>query len=124
MTTTCTPAQFARPTPSQVVRAILAMATVVLASNMLVQFAINDWLTWGAFTYPVAYLVSDLVNRRFGPGMARRVAWIGFAVALVASFAAAPARIALASGRPSSPRNCSTSACSTACAAASGGARR
>lgn len=97
-TTTLKPAPFARPTPQQVVRAILAMATVVLASNMLVQFAINDWLTWGAFTYPVAFLVSDLVNRRFGPGMARRVAWIGFAVAIVASFVAAPARIALASG--------------------------
>ncbi|WP_296738129.1 VUT family protein [Variovorax sp.] len=74
------------------------MALVVLASNILVQFAINDWLTWGAFTYPVAYLVSDLVNRRFGPGMARRVAWIGFAVAVAVSLLLAPARIALASG--------------------------
>lgn len=87
-----------RPTSQQVVRAVLAMATVVLASNILVQFPLNDWLTWGAFTYPAAYLVSDLVNRRFGPAMARRVAWVGFAVAIVASAAAAPARIALASG--------------------------
>ena len=75
-----------------------AMAVVVLASNILVQFAINDWLTWGAFTYPVAFLVSELVNRRFGPHQARRVAWVGFAVAVVASLWLAPVRIALASG--------------------------
>lgn len=89
---------FARPTAGQFAVATLAMAAVVLASNILVQFALNDWLTWGAFTYPVAYLVSDLVNRRFGPGMARRVAWVGFAVAIAASLALAPMRIALASG--------------------------
>ena len=74
------------------------MAIVVLASNILVQFAINDWLTWGAFTYPVAFLVSELVNRRFGPQQARRVAWVGFAVAVAASLWLAPVRIALASG--------------------------
>jgi len=89
---------FSRPSVGQFSAATLAMAAVVLASNILVQFAINDWLTWGAFTYPVAYLVSDLVNRRFGPGVARRVAWFGFAVAIVASLALAPVRIALASG--------------------------
>jgi uncharacterized PurR-regulated membrane protein YhhQ (DUF165 family) len=77
---------------------VLAMAAVVLASNLLVQFPINDWLTWGAFSYPVAFLVSDLVNRRFGPGPARRVAWAGFAVAVAASLWLAPARIAVASG--------------------------
>ena len=75
-----------------------AMALVVLASNILVQFAINDWLTWGAFTYPGAFLVSELVNRRFGPQLARRVAWVGFAVAVAASLWLAPVRIALASG--------------------------
>ena len=75
-----------------------AMAIVVLASNILVQFPINDWLTWGAFTYPVAFLVSELVNRRFGPQLARRVAWVGFAVAVAASLWLAPVRIALASG--------------------------
>lgn len=89
---------FHRPTTGQLAVATLAMAAVVLASNVLVQFAINDWLTWGAFTYPVAYLVSDLVNRRFGPGMARRVAWVGFAVAVAVSLLLAPARIAAASG--------------------------
>ena len=88
------------PTPSrmQFAGATLAMALVVLASNVLVQFAINDWLTWGAFSYPVAFLVSDLINRRFGPSPARRVAYVGFAVAIAASLLLAPARIAIASG--------------------------
>ncbi|RZJ04961.1 MAG: VUT family protein [Haliea sp.] len=89
---------YPRPTPGQFAGAILAMTAVVLASNILVQHAINDWLTWGAFSYPVAYLVSDLVNRRFGPVQARRVAWIGFAVAVLASMYFAPMRIAAASG--------------------------
>ena len=89
---------FPAPTPGQFMAGILAMTAVVLASNVLVQYAINDWLTWGAFTYPVAYLVSDLVNRRFGPVMARRVAWVGFAVAVIASMVLAPVRIAAASG--------------------------
>ena len=83
------------------------MAAVVVASNFLVQYPVDfalgslnlaDLLTWGAFTYPVAYLVSDLVNRRFGPGMARRVAWVGFAVAVGVSLLLAPVRIAAASG--------------------------
>ena len=89
---------FVAPTRVQFAAATAAMALVVLTSNVLVQFAINDWLIWGAFTYPVAYLVSDLINRRFGPGAARRVAWVGFAVAIVASLMLAPARIAVASG--------------------------
>jgi uncharacterized PurR-regulated membrane protein YhhQ (DUF165 family) len=89
---------YVQPTPAQYGGAVLAMALVVVASNLLVQFPINDWLTWGAFTYPVSYLVSDLVNRRFGPGLARRVAWAGFAVAIAASLAIAPPRIAAASG--------------------------
>ncbi|RYX97209.1 MAG: VUT family protein [Comamonadaceae bacterium] len=100
MTTSATSSKifYPAPTPGQFMAGILAMTVVVLASNILVQYAINDWLTWGAFTYPVAYLVSDLVNRRFGPVMARRVAWAGFAVAIVASMLAAPIRIAAASG--------------------------
>ena len=86
------------PTLPQFAAAALAMAAVVLASNILVQFPINDWLTWGAITYPVAFLVSELVNRAHGPQQARRVAWVGFAVAVAASLVLAPARIALASG--------------------------
>ncbi len=80
------------------IRAILAMGAIVLSSNILVQFPLNDWLTWGAFTYPVAYLVIDLVNRRYGPVVSRKVAWAGFAVAVLASLLLAPPRIALASG--------------------------
>ena len=78
--------------------AIAAMVVVVLSSNILVQYPINDWLTWGAITYPFAFLVSELVNRGFGPATARRVAYLGFAVAVVASAVLAPPRIAAASG--------------------------
>jgi uncharacterized PurR-regulated membrane protein YhhQ (DUF165 family) len=79
-------------------RPILAMMLVVVASNWLVQHPINAWLTWGAFAYPFAFLVTDLTNRAVGTAAARRVAWAGFAVAVVLSLAVAPWRIALASG--------------------------
>lgn len=77
---------------------VIAMAFVVVLSNWAVQYPINDWLTWGAFTYPVVFLVTDLTNRALGPVAARRVAVVGFALAVVASLALAPWRIALASG--------------------------
>lgn len=79
-------------------RPLAAMTAVIVASNFLVQFPINDWLTWGAFTYPVAFLVTDLTNRAAGPVDARRVAWAGFGLAVVLSLVLAPWRIALASG--------------------------
>lgn len=75
-----------------------AMVVVVVASNWLVQYPINDWLTWGAFTYPFSFLVTDLTNRRFGPQRARVVVYVGFALAVVLSLAVATPRIALASG--------------------------
>ena len=90
--------RFPHPSRAQLTVAVLAMGVVVLASNILVQYAINDWLTWGAITYPFAFLVTELVNRAFGPAHARRVAWVGFAVAVAASLVLAPARIAAASG--------------------------
>jgi queuosine precursor transporter len=77
---------------------IAAMAVVIVLSNVLVQHPINDWLTWGAFSYPFVFLVSDLTNRALGPFAARRVAWIGFAIAVLVSLALAPWRIAVASG--------------------------
>lgn len=77
--------------------AVLAMGVVVLGSNILVMYPINDWLTWGAFSYPVAFLVSNLVNRRFGPAAARKVAWAGFALAVLASIWLASPRIAIGS---------------------------
>ncbi len=79
-------------------RPILSMLVVIVASNYLVQFPINDWLTWGAFTFPVAFLVTDLTNRAVGAQAARRVAWTGFAIAVLVSLALAPWRIAVASG--------------------------
>jgi uncharacterized integral membrane protein (TIGR00697 family) len=66
---------------------ILAMGLVVLASNELVQHPLQGYffgidlsaiLTWGAFTYPVAFLVTDTTNRLFGVGPARRVVAMGF----------------------------------------------
>ncbi|MFN3936566.1 MAG: queuosine precursor transporter [Gemmobacter sp.] len=59
---------------------ILAMAAIVVASNILVQHLFGQWLTWGAFTYPFAFLVTDLMNRLHGPAVARRVVMIGFIV--------------------------------------------
>ncbi len=79
-------------------RPILAMLAIIVSSNYLVQFPINDWLTWGAFTFPVAFLVTDLTNRAVGVSAARRVAWTGFAIAVLVSLALAPWRIAVASG--------------------------
>ncbi len=82
---------------------VLAMTLVVVASNILVQypfepFGLGDYLTWGAFTYPVAFLVTDLTNRRYGVGTARRLVIVGFVIAVVLSIALATPRIALASG--------------------------
>ena len=77
---------------------IFAVAAVIVLSNVLVQHPINEWLTWGAFSYPLVFLVTDLTNRALGPQAARRVAWVGFAVAVAVSLGLAPWRIALASG--------------------------
>ncbi|MDQ0511322.1 queuosine precursor transporter [Ancylobacter amanitiformis] len=82
---------------------VIAMMTVVAASNVLVQYPVQQFglaevLTWGAFTYPIAFLVNDLTNRRFGPAVARKVVYFGFALAVVLSIALATPRIALASG--------------------------
>ncbi|MBO6638582.1 MAG: queuosine precursor transporter [Roseitalea sp.] len=86
---------------------IAAMCAVVAASNHLVQFPVQvtvggydfaDLLTWGAFTYPVAFLVTDLTNRRFGPSAARIVVFAGFALAVLLSVVLATPRIAIASG--------------------------
>ncbi|MEX0970482.1 MAG: queuosine precursor transporter [Paracoccaceae bacterium] len=64
---------------------VIAMAAVVVASNILVQFLLGDWLTWGAFTYPVAFLVTDLMNRAYGARAARRVILAGFVVGVICS---------------------------------------
>jgi len=64
---------------------ILAMAAIVVASNILVQYLLGDWLTWGALTYPFAFLVTDVMNRVYGPPAARRVVGAGFAVGIACS---------------------------------------
>jgi len=64
---------------------ILAMAAIVVASNILVQFLYGQWLTWGAFTYPFAFLVTDLTNRLYGAAAARRVVLVGFVVGAICS---------------------------------------
>ena len=76
----------------------LAMAAVVALSNWLVQYPINPWLTWGAFSYPLAYLVTDVCNRCHGPRQARMIAVCGFVVGFGLSLWLANLQIAFASG--------------------------
>ena len=64
---------------------ILAMAAIVVASNILVQFLFGQWLTWGAFTYPLAFLVTDVMNRVYGPALARKVVFAGFVTGVICS---------------------------------------
>jgi uncharacterized PurR-regulated membrane protein YhhQ (DUF165 family) len=93
--------------PGAAIAAVATMVAVVVASNVLVQYPVDgtvgplvlaDLLTWGAFTYPVAFLVTDLTNRWLGPTVARRVVYVGFAVAVALSIYLATPRIAVASG--------------------------
>ena len=65
--------------------AATAMVVVVVLSNILVHFPINDWLTWGAFAFPIAFLVTDLSNRAYGPRKAARVVLFGFVVGILMS---------------------------------------
>ena len=78
---------------------VAAMTLIVLASNVAVQFPMfvnvggvqfADVLTWGAFVYPFAFLVTDLTNRLLGPRIARRAVYAGFAMAVVCSIAVPP----------------------------------
>lgn len=82
---------------------VIAMAIVVVASNILVQHLLGNWLTWGALTYPVAFLVTDIMNRVYGPTAARKVVFAGFVTGIICSVIAAgmdktTLRIAIASG--------------------------
>ncbi|MBT8409561.1 MAG: queuosine precursor transporter [Alphaproteobacteria bacterium] len=70
---------------TRILPGILAMAAIVVASNILVQFLFGQWLTWGAFTYPLAFLVTDVMNRVYGPQMARRVVFAGFLTGVACS---------------------------------------
>jgi len=64
---------------------VIAMAIIVVTSNILVQFLYGQWLTWGAFTYPFAFLVTDVMNRIYGPAAARKVVFAGFVTGVVCS---------------------------------------
>jgi uncharacterized PurR-regulated membrane protein YhhQ (DUF165 family) len=77
---------------------LASMIVIVTASNFLVQYPINDWLTWGAFTYPISFLINDLANRTLGPRAAIKIIICGFTVAILLSIYFATPRIALASG--------------------------
>ena len=66
----------------------ILMGVVVLSSNYLVQFPINYYglneiLTYGAFSYPVAFLVTDLANRFYGKFVARKIVYIGFFIGII-----------------------------------------
>ena len=66
----------------------LLMGAVVLSSNYLVQFPINYYglneiLTYGAFSYPIAFLITDLANRSFGKTVARKIVYFGFLIGII-----------------------------------------
>ena len=63
------------------------MGAVVLSSNYLVQFPINfyglnELLTYGAFSYPIAFLITDLANRSYGKFVARKIVYLGFLIGI------------------------------------------
>ena len=69
----------------------LLMALVVALSNYLVQFPVNymglqNLLTYGAFSYPVAFLISDLSNRKYGPNSAKKIVYFGFLLGVFLTF--------------------------------------
>ena len=64
------------------------MGVVVLSSNYLVQFPVNYYglnevLTYGAFSYPLAFLITDLANRSFGKTVARKIVYFGFLIGII-----------------------------------------
>tara|TARA_B100001079_G_scaffold1506_1_gene1312 strand:+ start:150 stop:698 length:549 start_codon:yes stop_codon:yes gene_type:complete len=66
----------------------ILMGVVVLSSNYLVQFPINYYglseiLTYGAFSYPVAFLITDLANRFYGKFLAKKIVYIGFFIGII-----------------------------------------
>nr|WP_166157702.1 VUT family protein [Neochlamydia sp. AcF84]NGY95758.1 hypothetical protein [Neochlamydia sp. AcF84] len=78
--------------------AYLAMIAIVTSCNFLVQFPINDWLTWGSFTYPLSFLVTEVNNCLHGPRVAKRVVYVGFMLAFILSIWLSTPKIACASG--------------------------
>ena len=69
------------------VRLVFLMAILVTISNFLVQypvnfFGLNEILTYGAFTYPITFLITDLANRRYGKIIARKIVYVGFVLGI------------------------------------------
>ena len=62
--------------------AIIMMALVVILSNVLVQFYLGAFLTYGAFTYPIAFLITDLANRFYGKLLAKKIVYVGFIIGI------------------------------------------
>ena len=66
------------------------MGVVVLSSNYLVQFPINYYglneiLTYGAFSYPIAFLITDLANRSYGKSIAKKIVYLGFFIGVIST---------------------------------------
>jgi len=90
-----------------VVAPTVAMGLVILLSNIAVGYPVQyvlggvdlaELLTYGAFTYPICFLVTDTTNRLFGASDARKVVYVGFALGVILSLVFADPRIAAASG--------------------------
>ena len=65
--------------------AVLSMAAIVILSNILVHFLLGEWLTYAAFTYPFAFLITDLSNRLYGSKVAQLIVLIGFFTGILGS---------------------------------------
>ena len=68
-----------------------SMGVIVLISNYLVQFPVKHYgldelLTYGAFSYPVAFLITDLANRRYGKSTAKKIVYFGFFLGVLLTF--------------------------------------
>lgn len=90
------------PITSKATKYIIAMTVVIVVSNILVQYQLGQWLTWGALTFPFAFLVTDLVTRFYGVKTAKKVIGAGLVAGIVFSFIASffsitTLRIAIAS---------------------------
>ena len=65
---------------------VIAMTVIVVTSNILVQYPLGAFLTWGALTYPFSFLVTEIANRLDGPAAARKIVFVGFGTGILCSF--------------------------------------
>jgi len=69
----------------------ISMSIIIVLSNYLVQFPVNyfglkNFLTYGAFSYPIAFLITDLSNRHYGKKVAKKIVYLGFALGVFLTF--------------------------------------